>query len=128
MLNKIITKLVILALKSKKITGQNKASVLNALMENIGMLPTQKIITFDQYGTLLLKGKPLVVEQALTFKQGAMALKDNEVRKVLNEYKKWLAVEMGVHQGLNPEMILFSKACLYLIQEEEKMLEQIIQE
>jgi len=126
MLNNLITKLVLWSLKSKKITGDNKTKITNLLLENIGTLPTQRLITFDQYGTLLLNGKHLELEQIMRFKQGAMALQDNEVRKVLHQSLKAMAVEMGVHNGLTPETIMFSKAWLYAIQEEDKLIAQLM--
>lgn len=96
------------------------------LLENIGALPYRKIITFDNDGTLKLNGRYLEPEQAIAFRQGAIALRDNYVRKVVNEQKKMLAIELGVHNGLNTEMIEFSKACLWDIQEDENILNQII--
>lgn len=128
MWNNLFTKLVIWALHSKKITGENKAKITNVLLENIGTLPIKKLITYDIHGTLMLNGKYLEVEQIIAFKQGAMALRDNQVRRILNDQKKMLAIEMGVHNGLNPETIMFSKACLYNIQEEERLLTEIIGE
>jgi len=128
MLNNLITKLVLWALHSKKIVGENKTKITNALLENIGTLPTKRLITFDQYGTMLVNGKYLEVETAIRFKQSAMALRDNEVKRIMNDQLKALAIEMGVHNGLNPETIMFSKAFLYSIQEEDKLISQIIGE
>ena len=128
MLNKLITKLTIWALKSHRLTGEQRGQLKLVLIENIGALPIKKIIVRDEMGRLIVNGKHLDVEQILAFRQSLMSLKDNPARKLISDQKKFLAVEMGVHKGLNPEMIEFSKACLWNIEQDEKIIDEILAE
>jgi len=126
MLNKLITKIAILALHSKRITGESKNKIIEALIKNIGALPVKKIISFDDFGVLHINGRPLESEQAINFQLSVRALADNEARKIFNQQKRFLAIEMGVHNGLTPEMIIFSKACLWDIEQDEILISQIL--
>ena len=126
MLNRFITSLTIYALRSKKITGEQKTRIKNELISNIGALPTKKVIAYDSDGALYIGGKKVDMEQAGYFRESCISLADNHARKLLNEQKKFLAIEMGVHNGLSQETIEFSKAVLYVIQQEEEILAQLL--
>lgn len=122
---KLLAKITAWILRSNRFTGDSKAIVMNALLDNLDALPIRSVMTFDQYGTLRVNGKELNIEQAIAMRDGAMALLDSQVRKLINEQITFKAVEMGVHNGLNPDTILFSKAALWVIQEEAKLLSTI---
>lgn len=124
----VMAKLVIFALKSKRLSGEQKAEVLSALLENLQALPLQSIITFDEYGTVAIGGRNLEPEQAIAFRDGCRAMKDSFARKMIQEQVAYAAIKMGVHQGLNPDMILFSKAVLWYAQEENKLLSTVVAE
>lgn len=126
MLNSLITKVVIWSLKTKQITGDQKTKIINGLLENIGALPIRKMVARDDFGTLLVNGRPIEGEQLMNFKLNVMALRDNEARRLINDTKKFTAVSYGIHNGLNPETIQFSKACLFNIQQEEELIAEIL--
>lgn len=128
MLNKLFVKIVLKLLKSKKITGENKTLVLNELLKNIGTLPISRAIGYDGLGNILLQGKKIDLEKLGYLKESLMAYRDNQARQLIREQLKMLAIEYGVHNGLNSETILFSKAMLYNIQEEEKLLQELLAE
>lgn len=126
MLNRLITKLVIYALHSKRIKGENKTQIIAMLLENIGALPIRKMVAWNNFGTLLVNGRPIEGEQLMNFRLNVMALRDNEARKILNDTKKFTAIDYGVHQGLTPEMNTFAKACLFNLQQEEELIAEIL--
>jgi len=122
---RLLTKLTIYLLRSKKITGEQRAKVMSVLLDNIGVLPYKKILTYDERGNVAINGKLLDIDQLVAFKESVDALKNNYARQVFNQQRKYMAIEMGVHQGLNTEQIVFSKACLWEIQQEEKLIEDV---
>jgi hypothetical protein len=129
MLNKLITTITIWALRSKRLTREQRSKVMTVLLDNLGALPIRKLVARDNLGRLLINGKPMDdVEQLLAFRQSLMSYKDNPARKMLADQKKFLALEMGVFNGLNPEMIQFSKAVLYCIEQDEKIIDEILAE
>ncbi len=126
MLNKLITKLTIWALRSKRITGVQKTKIMTELLANIGALPVRKMVAWDQFGGLYVNGRKIDGEQLMNFKLNVMALRDNEARKMLNDTKRFVAIELGVHNGLNNDTIQFSKACLFDLQQEEEIIAEIL--
>lgn len=121
-----IAKLVVWALRSKRLTGEQKTLVTNALLDNIHAVPIRSIITFDQYGTLYIGGRKLEPEQAMAFVESARALRDNHARKILSDQIAFEALKIGLHQGINSDTIMFSKAALWNQEEEQKLLASIV--
>lgn len=93
-----------------------------ALLENIGALPIRSVITTDPSGSIFVGGKKLSVDQTVSFRESMAALGDNHARKILRDQVAWLAVEHGVHKGLNEDMIMFAKAILWYAQEENNLI------
>lgn len=125
MFSSFTSKLVLWALKTVRIHGEDKTRVMAHLLKNIGALPLTPAFTVDVSGAIVLNGKTLDMEQTIGLRSSASALQQSSMEKVLNEQMRFLAIQMGVHQGLNPEMIMFSKAALWVIQEREKVIRQI---
>jgi hypothetical protein len=118
MLSQIICKI----LKWKKLKGEDKTRIITALLDNIDALPIRDAITFDADGTILIRGKKLEIEQIQNLKTGVAVLKDNFARKLIQEQLLYEANKIGLHQGLTPEMIQFSKAVVWVLENEEKLI------
>lgn len=124
----MLAKLVIWLLRRNKFKGEDKARVINSLLENIDALPIADIISFDLQGTILVKGKPLEPEQAMSIREGAVALNRNQARKLIREQIAFEAIKMGVHSSLNLDMVLFSKAALWLQQQEDRIIKDLVKD
>lgn len=94
------------------------------MIEKLGAFPVGDLITFTENG-LSLNGKDLSHEQFLNFKEACVLLKDNFARKVLNEQLKYKAIEMGIHKSTTVDELLFSKAVIWFINEENILIEKI---
>lgn len=95
------------------------------MLEKVNALPFRNVIIFDNKGTLIVDGKPISIEQARVIKEGAHTLVRNPARRLIREQLGYKAVEMGVHSAINVDMMHFSKAVLWLQQEEDKLLEEL---
>jgi hypothetical protein len=126
MLNNFITKIALYLLKKNTLSEKNKAKVLGALLENIGALPLRTVIHFDEKGTLKINGKALSIEQAVALRDSAIAYKDSFAGQLVDEQLRFLAVELGVHQGITLERIIFSKAALWLIEEKKRIIDTLV--
>lgn len=124
----MLARLVIWILNSKRIKGESKALIFNALLENIGSLPIKDIFTHDLSGTVRVNGKDLTPEQAISLKEGAVALNKNWTYNLIREQVAYEAVKMGVHSSLNLDMVMFSKAALWHQEQEKKLISQLIGE
>jgi len=123
MLSKLLTKIIIWALKTTKITGEDKARITTALLNNIDALPIRDAISFDADGTILIRGKKLELEQIQNLKTGASVLKDNFARKLIEEQLLYECSKIGLHQGVNTEQIVFSKACVWCLQQMDRFID-----
>jgi hypothetical protein len=126
MLGRIIAKITVHALRSKRLSADDKTECVTALLDNLQAIPIRNMVTFNQQGTIEIGGRTLEPEQAKAFAESARAMLDSFARKIIREQVTFDAVQMGVHQGLTPEMIVFAKAALWVMQEEQKLLERII--
>lgn len=120
-MQKIIIKILLKLLNAK---GENKTFIISELLDKVDIIPIKSIVDFSPEG-VKINGRILDFEQAQLLKDSTKSLKDNYARRVINEQLTYNAIQMGVHQGLNPEMIMFSKSILWLIQEENKLISKI---
>lgn len=121
----ILVWLVLKLLRSHKITGEQKSKVTNALLENIDSLPIRDCIKVGLQGDIIIHGRHLVLEQLNGIRSSAQQLRDSQVRKLIKEQLQFEAVKIGVHNGLTPDSILFSKAILWVLQEEDKLIDKL---
>lgn len=126
MLSRLLAKVTVFALRSVRITGEDKALVTTVLLDNIGALPFRDAITFDVQGGVYVNQKKLNQEQMIAFRESCNALRNSFARNLIHEQIKYSAVKMGVHEGLNPEMILFAKAALWYAEQEDKMISTLM--
>ena len=127
MFGRLIAKLVILALKSK-LSVEDKSLIMTALIENLKILPICGIIKIDEQGKIFVNNKELDYETAIQLRESAKQMLVSNARRLIKEQVSWLAVNLGVHQALNPEQVLFAKASLFNQQEEDKLLRMLAQE
>lgn len=118
------TEKIIKQLKKQNLSLEDKTALTAALLDKISALPLRNSIVLAP-GMVTINGKALDTEQAVVFKDSCIALQDNFARKVIHEQIRYLAVNWGVHNGLNTEMIMFSKAALWTLEEEQKLLDKL---
>lgn len=121
-----LTTLVLWALKTTKIVGTDRTRIINALLADINALPIKEAISFTQDGKVLIRGKSITIEQAQAIQQGAQALSTNSTHKLIHEQVLHEANLIGLHKGLTPEDILFAKACIWVVLQEEIHINQLL--
>ena len=124
----MLARIVIWLLRSSRLKGDRKTAVMAALLENIHAMPLRDIVGFDQDGTMLIAGKKLDAEQAISFSESVNGLKNSYARKILHSQMTFNAITIGIHQAMTPEQVQFSKAVLWVIQEENRLIESISSE
>lgn len=124
MLARIVAKLTVFALRQKRLSGEQKALVTSALLENLRAFPIRDIITTDVNGSLVIKGKVLDTEQRMLFRESGAALRSSFTRRLIHDQMLFKAINIGVHQGQNTDAVVFSKAAIWVIQEENALIEK----
>lgn len=126
MLEKIIAKIAVFALRTKRLSGEQKAIVTSALLDNLHAFPLRDIIKIDDSGNLIVKGRTLDAEQKISFRESGSALKNSFARRLIHDQITFKAINIGVHAGVNTDAIVFSKAALWILQEENQLINQFI--
>ncbi len=119
---------LILRLQNPQLTPQQRLRVFNTLLASVDALPFKDIITYDMDGTIKVQGKKLEMEQAILLKEGAAALKRNFAYQTITQQVLFEAIKYGVHSSLSVEMLLMSKAAIWLLEQEKKWIKELSQE
>lgn len=113
-------------LKRVQLKKEQKAKLVNELILNFNSIPLQEVIDIRPEGEVYVRGTKLSQEQVADFKLSAMALQNSNARRIINDQLRYKAIELGVKKGFDSDSILFAKAWLYAIQEEENLLNRIV--
>lgn len=116
---------VIQLLNQTNLTQLDRSALVSAVLSKLNALPLNDSILIDQQ-TIQINGKALDTQAIVSFTESATALKDNWARKVLHEQVKYLAINMGVYKSVSLDELLFSKAALWCLAEENKLLDRLI--
>lgn len=112
-------------LRKKDLAASHKALILNYLLEEVGATPFKDILTYDLDGTVEVAGRKLTSEQLIQLREGAVALAKNWTYKVIKEQLAYEAVKYGIHSSLTTDMLLLSKAALWIQQQEIKLIKEL---
>lgn len=121
----LLIRFLLWILKQKKPSQEARLLVMNHLIKGIGGLPIADVFTSDVDGTLMIRGKRVTVEQATLFQQAAEVLDDNVAYRLIKEQIAFEAIKFGIHSSLTFEMLMISKAAIW-IQEQERNLIQTL--
>lgn len=127
-MSKWLTKLVIFALRNKKLSKEDKNRLLGTLIEN-HFLPINDIISWDkETGQLLVGGKLLDRETTLQLRESAKNVLSSTARRIVQEQVTFDAIKEGIHKGTGLDTILFAKAVIWLQEKETYFLNLIAQQ
>ncbi len=119
-----ITEKTIKQLKKSNLSIEDRTALTTALLDKLNALPIGDIIYFTQNG-LMIDGKELDAEQTNAFKETCSALKDNFARKVIHEQIRHKATEAGIHKSQSIEELMFYKAAIWCLNEENILIQQL---
>ena len=125
MIGRLIARLTIAVLKCKRLTGEDKAMVTSALIDNIHAIPIRSVISYSQEGRLIINGREMPIDHIVPFVEGCQALRDSVQRKVIRDQILYNANEIGIAEGLTPDMILFSKAAIWVVREQDRLIDEL---
>lgn len=120
--------MTIFLLRSKRLSEEQKALVTSALLDNLVAIPIRDLIQVTESGQIKIQGRTLDPEGSISFRESVVALRNSYARKVIHDQMLFKAVTLGVHTGNNTDMIVFSKAAIWVIQQEDKLLSTLTQE
>lgn len=113
--------LAISVLKNSSLSSEDRSLCTAYLLEGLNALPTRTILNTSEQGTLLLNGEPVDYDKAMKLRESAKLLLDSSARRLVKEQITFAAIDMGVHKAINADQIMFSKAALWYIKQEEDL-------
>jgi hypothetical protein len=122
-MNPIVEK-TIKQLSKATLSVEDRVALTNALLNKLGAFPVGDMIIKTE-NSVNINGKDLDLDQYLNFKEACVALKENFARRVINEQLKYKATKMGIHESTTIETLLFAKAVIWFINEEEILIERL---
>jgi hypothetical protein len=111
-------------LKKVSLSKEDRAGLINVLLEKLGAFPIGDMVIQTPNG-LMVNGKSLDTEQQMAFREACVSLNENFARKVLNEQLRYKATEIGIHRSTTIDELMFSKAVLWVINEENILLDKL---
>lgn len=107
-------------------SAKDRALLTTELLTSIDAVPLRNMITIDENRRILVQGKPLSPEQALSLQQGAQAALDNPSLKIVREQVRFNAIHEGYLKSLDPTRDAnFYKSALWYVQEEKELLQAL---
>lgn len=111
---------IIAAFNESAPSSEDRVKLIGAMLSKLNAIPFKKVI--DTKLGLVINGKELSPEQIIALSEGATALRDNSVRKLIFDQVRFLSVNLGVHQGTNVDNIVMSRAALWVLQEIDDLI------
>lgn len=119
------TEKLIKQFKKMDLPAEDRSSLIELMLQKVHALPIDNTIVIVPQG-IQVRGKMLDPEQVINLRESTVALVDNTARKIVQEQLKYLAIIEGVHKGLSPDHINFSKAVLWVLEQEQLLIEKIV--
>lgn len=119
-----VTEKLIKQLKKAGLSLEDRTALVTALLDKLGAFPIGDMIITTPTG-ISINGRDLNPEQYIHFREQVVALKDNFARKMINEQLRYKATVIGVHESNTIDELLFAKAIIWFINEENILIEKL---
>lgn len=121
MLRKLGIRLATWILKRERFSLEETALFTSFILDKMGALPFRDIITTNEEGILLVRGRSLDIETARLLRDGARGFLDSPVRRFIYDQVLYEAVTLGVHKAEDAKQLVFSRAAIWFGQQEENL-------
>lgn len=122
-----ITSLFCFLLGNSKLSLENKTKLVACLLNKLQAIPASDIIKTNEQGKIEVNGRELDMDGLKILREGAILLLDSPTRKFVKEQIMFEAVKIGVHFGDTPERVIFSKAAIWQLEQEEEFIKKLAQ-
>lgn len=127
MFDKYIARIAIYCLRNKRLSEEARSMCITALCDNLQTPVIRSIITFSSEGRIMVNGKALSADESISLRTGAETLNNSNARKLIRNQLKYEVYQLGIHRSLTPYDLIFSKAILYVMNQEDLLLKDILE-
>lgn len=107
-------------LLKRDINIKYRALILNTLLDKLAMLPLRSIISVNDNGSLVIRGKELDIEEINLLRESAKALRDNRAFQLIQDEALFVAHSYAVNGTKCFEDIYAAKMAVWWGLEENK--------
>ena len=115
---------VIKDLKKTTLSKDDRVALITSLIAKLPAFPFNEVMTITQE-KVVVNGRELITDEIITLRDSAIALQDNFARKIFHEQVKYVALNMGIRKATTIDELVFSKAALWCLEEENKLFEML---
>jgi hypothetical protein len=127
MMGNLVARIVSTLLRSVDLSVSARSLLTATLLDKLKALPASAILSKDEEGTLLVRGRRLTVQHAIALRHSALSVINSPIWKLIYPEVQHRAIQIGVHKALDADQVFFSKAALYELQEIQSILEEFAQ-
>lgn len=103
---------------------EDRVALTTALLDRLNALPIGEMVIFTDNG-IMINGKELEVDQAMSFREASISLKDNFARKVIHEQIRYKAIDLGINKATATDTLFFAKAAIWVLNEIEILIAKL---
>ena len=119
------TEKIIKQFKKANLSLEDRAALTNILLEKLKAVPLENTFIIEG-GNVFINSKQMDPEQLINFRESCIALKDNVANKIIHEQIRYLASNLGVYKATTMEELVFYKAALWAINQQDVLLDKIV--
>lgn len=108
-------------MKNKLLTNEERQILTALFLDRLGALPLHARITVDKTGRVFVNNRSLNLEEGQRLRDAATAMLNNAARKLVREAVIYMVMAEGTIKSVNADMMLFGKAALYFLQQEDEL-------
>lgn len=127
MFGRLATKFAIWSLNNARLELEDRALLINQILDSLAALPLHDIISFNEEGSLFIKGKPIEMAHAKDLRDSARGALKSSALNLIRSQVAFEAVQMGVHKMTRMEESYFMKAALWWYEREDYYLHLLAQ-
>lgn len=102
-----------------------RTKLIGAILERVEAVPLRDIITRAEDGSLRIEGRPVEYDQAVSLRESAIAMLNNQARRYVQAQVLSVAGHRGVVEGDTPEKLYFYRAAIWWALTEEEIYKQL---
>lgn len=122
MFERFTVRMAMKLLRRADLSVESRSLLTTVLLDKLGALPFDDIITINESGEILVKGNQLDFEKAKQLREAARAALNNPALKLIWPSIAHAAVVTGVHKAENERQTFWARAVLWWSQKEQEML------
>lgn len=128
MFSRIAARFASYLLNKSNLSLEDRNLLTVCLLDKLAALPLRDMIITNEEGKLIVNGRPLTVEACSKLRESARAALDSYALNLIREQVAFTAITDGINKAVNIEQMYFSKAAIWVQEQEIIWLKRLAQQ